>query len=73
MPSTSYGATPGARTAGQVDAGLGKTNSLGTISLIHPTDTITETGQTLTVDGVEIEFQLTPGTEAPAEMNFWFP
>ena len=24
-----------------------------------------------TIDGVEIEFQLTPGTEAPAEMNFW--
>ena len=45
----------------------------GTITLIHPTDTITETGQRLTVDGVEIEFQLTPGTEAPAEMNFWFP
>lgn len=58
---------------GQVDAGLGKTNSLGSISLIHPTDTITETGQTLTVDGVQIEFQLTPGTEAPAEMNFHFP
>ena len=68
-----YGATLERGPRGQVDAGLGKTNSLGTISLIHPTDTITETGQTLTVDGVEIEFQLTPGTEAPAEMNFWFP
>ena len=25
------------------------------------------------IDGVEIVFQVTPGTEAPAEMNFWFP
>ncbi|HKH55777.1 MAG TPA: alkyl sulfatase dimerization domain-containing protein [Propionibacteriaceae bacterium] len=34
---------------------------------------ITETGQTRTVDGIEIEFQLAPGTEAPAEMHFYFP
>lgn len=68
-----YGATLPRGPKGQVDAGLGKTNSLGTITLIHPTDTITGTGQRLSVDGVEIEFQLTPGTEAPAEMNFWFP
>jgi alkyl sulfatase BDS1-like metallo-beta-lactamase superfamily hydrolase len=25
------------------------------------------------IDGVEIEFQLTPGAEAPAEMNLYFP
>ncbi|MDP3384976.1 MAG: alkyl sulfatase dimerization domain-containing protein, partial [Phenylobacterium sp.] len=25
------------------------------------------------VDGIEIEFQVTPDTEAPAEMNFFFP
>jgi alkyl sulfatase BDS1-like metallo-beta-lactamase superfamily hydrolase len=68
-----YGAMLARGPRGQVDAGLGKTNSLGTVSLILPTDTIVETGQTLVVDGVEIEFQLTPGTEAPAEMNFWFP
>ena len=68
-----YGAALPRGPRGQVDAGLGKTHSLGTVSLIHPTDTITETGERRTVDGVEIEFQLTPGTEAPAEMNFWFP
>ncbi|WP_171162086.1 alkyl/aryl-sulfatase [Streptomyces sp. I05A-00742] len=27
----------------------------------------------LTIDGVPVVFQLTPGTEAPAEMNFYFP
>ncbi len=58
---------------GQVDAGLGKTTSTGTVTLIQPTHTVTRTGETLTVDGVEIEFQLTPGTEAPSEFNFYFP
>ncbi|MGW2303115.1 alkyl/aryl-sulfatase [Streptomyces sp. NPDC001809] len=58
---------------GQVSAGLGMTTSNGTITLIPPTVDITETGQEETVDGVRIVFQLTPGTEAPAEMNFLFP
>jgi alkyl sulfatase BDS1-like metallo-beta-lactamase superfamily hydrolase len=57
---------------GQVDLGLGKAVSTGDITLIPPTDTISGNG-TRTIDGVEIEFQLTPGTEAPAEMNFYFP
>ncbi|WP_405931697.1 alkyl/aryl-sulfatase [Streptomyces sp. NBC_00827] len=58
---------------GQIGAGLGTTTSTGTISLIAPTVDITHTGQEETVDGVRIVFQLTPGTEAPAEMNFLFP
>ncbi len=58
---------------GQVGAGLGQTTSSGVPTLIEPTDLITHTGQTMVIDGVEIEFQLTPGTEAPAEMNFLFP
>jgi alkyl sulfatase BDS1-like metallo-beta-lactamase superfamily hydrolase len=58
---------------GQVDAGLGKTTSSGTVTLIQPTHFVTSTGETLTVDGVEIEFQLTPGAEAPSEFNFYFP
>jgi alkyl sulfatase BDS1-like metallo-beta-lactamase superfamily hydrolase len=41
--------------------------------LIPPTIDITHTGQELTIDGVRIVFQVTPGTEAPAEMNFYFP
>ena len=58
---------------GQVGAGLGQTTSVGIPTLIAPTDTITHTGQKMVIDGLEIEFQLTPGTEAPAEMNFLFP
>ncbi|MCA9981734.1 MAG: MBL fold metallo-hydrolase, partial [Anaerolineales bacterium] len=58
---------------GQVGAGLGQTTSADIPTLIPPTDYITHTGQTMLIDGLEIEFQLTPGTEAPAEMNFIFP
>ncbi len=59
---------------GQVDAGLGKgTPSNATVTLIAPSEVIGQALETRTVDGVEIEFQLTPGTEAPAEMNLYFP
>jgi alkyl sulfatase BDS1-like metallo-beta-lactamase superfamily hydrolase len=58
---------------GQIGTGLGLTMSTGTVTLVPPTVDITHTGQTETVDGVRIQFQLTPGTEAPAEMNFLFP
>ncbi|HEY0647588.1 alkyl/aryl-sulfatase, partial [Phenylobacterium sp.] len=59
--------------SGQVSSGIGPAVSAGTQTLIPPTTSITQTGQTLTIDGVRIEFQLTPGTEAPAEMNLWLP
>ncbi|WP_217245660.1 alkyl/aryl-sulfatase [Streptomyces sp. AC602_WCS936] len=58
---------------GQISAGLGMTTSTGTITLIPPTVDITRTGQEETVDGVRVVFQMTPGTEAPSEMNFLFP
>ena len=58
---------------GQVGCGLGQTASTGEVALIVPTVDIPETGETHTIDGVEIEFQMAPGTEAPAEMHFYFP
>lgn len=58
---------------GQVGCGLGQNTSTGEIALVPPTVTIRATGETHTVDGVEIEFQMAPGTEAPAEMHFYFP
>lgn len=58
---------------GLVDNGLGKYPSIGMASLIAPTIEITETGQNLTIDGVRMEFQYTTNTEAPVEMNIWFP
>ncbi len=59
--------------AGQIGVGLGQATSNGTVTLIAPTLDITHTGQVEVLDGVTVEFQLTPGTEAPAEMNFLFP
>ncbi|MGV8965523.1 MAG: alkyl/aryl-sulfatase [Cellulomonas sp.] len=68
-----YGAAVAKGPAGQIGAGLGQTTSTGEATLIAPTIDITTTGQELTIDGVRIVFQVTPGTEAPAEMNFYFP
>lgn len=63
---------PGPRS--QVDAGLGKGGPRGgTARLIAPTIEISQPYETRRIAGVEIEFQLTPGTEAPAEMNFYLP
>jgi alkyl sulfatase BDS1-like metallo-beta-lactamase superfamily hydrolase len=56
-----------------VDCGLGKAIPFWPSGLIAPTEEITATGTELMVDGVRIVFQLTPETEAPAEMNFFFP
>ncbi len=68
-----YGAALPPGVQGQVGAGLGQTLSTGSVSLIPPTVTVTRTGQVETVDGVRMDFQLTPGTEAPAELNIHFP
>ena len=58
---------------GQVDAGLGKVTSRGTVTLIPPTLIIKEPIEVHTIDGVEMIFQLTPDTEAPAEMHMFYP
>ncbi|MFE6307665.1 alkyl/aryl-sulfatase [Nocardiopsis sp. NPDC057823] len=58
---------------GFVGVGLGPGTSQGKVGLIPPTLEITRTGQEETLDGVRFVFQMTPGTEAPAEMNFHLP
>ena len=63
------GLIPGAQ--GQMTSGIGPALSAGTTTLIAPTDTIAKTGETRTVDGVPLEFQIVSGTEAPSEMNVW--
>ncbi|OQW56345.1 MAG: hypothetical protein A4S14_00295 [Proteobacteria bacterium SG_bin9] len=57
----------------QIDTGLGKALSKGTITLIPPNDVIKESYDRRTVDGVEIDFHLVPGSEAPSEMIMYFP
>lgn len=68
-----YGSLLPAQPDGYVDSGLGKGPVLGSVGLIAPTESITATGAERVYDGVEIVFQMTPNTEAPAEMNFYFP
>ena len=58
---------------GALSIGIGMGQSTGQVSLIAPTYEIGEDTPKLTIDGLEVEFQLTPGTEAPAEMNAYFP
>jgi len=57
----------------QVDQGIGKALPQGMVGLIEPNVVITEPVEDLTVDGVKMVFQNTPNTEAPAEMNTYFP
>ncbi len=56
-----------------VDAGIGRATSQGSITLIPPTDLIREPFESHRIDGIDIDFQLTPETEAPAEMHMYFP
>jgi len=58
---------------GHVDQSIGKNTAAGNLGLIPPNVIIEKDFEELTVDGVRMEFQNTPGTEAPAEMNTWFP
>ncbi|MBC7291741.1 MAG: MBL fold metallo-hydrolase [Actinotalea sp.] len=68
-----YGAALHRGPAGQIGAGLGLTTSTGEATLIAPTTHVCTTGQELVVDGLRLVFQVTPGTEAPAEMNVYLP
>ncbi|PLB45015.1 Metallo-hydrolase/oxidoreductase [Aspergillus steynii IBT 23096] len=58
---------------GQLGCGIGMAVSNGTNALVPPNETISRTGQEKSMDGVRIRFQMVPGTEASAEMNFHFP
>lgn len=58
---------------GTMTSGIGPAIPQGTLSLIPPTREIRTTGEVMDIDGVRLEFQMTPGTEAPAEMNFYLP
>ena len=63
------GLTPGAQ--GQMGSGIGMGVAGGEITLIAPTDIIGKTGETRTVDGVALEFQIVSGSEAPSELNLY--
>jgi alkyl sulfatase BDS1-like metallo-beta-lactamase superfamily hydrolase len=58
---------------GHVDQAIGKAVANGTPGLIAPNVHVGDPIEELVVDGVRMVFQNTPGTEAPVEMNTWFP
>ena len=68
-----YGRTIPPSPFGRVDSAIGKGLAAGTTGLIAPTTVIEEDFEEHLIDGIRIVFQNTPGTEAPAEMNAWFP
>jgi alkyl sulfatase BDS1-like metallo-beta-lactamase superfamily hydrolase len=65
------GTPPGVQ--GSMGSGIGSGLSGGEISMIPPTLIIRKTGETHVVDGVTLEFQMVPETEAPAELNVMLP
>ncbi len=68
-----YGVLLDKSPTGALAIGIGQGQSRGTLTFVLPTYEVKETGEKITIDGVDIEFQMTPGTEAPAEMNAYFP
>jgi len=58
---------------GHVEQSIGKNTATGNTGLIPPTVIVAKDFEDMTVDGVKMVFQNTPGTEAPAEMNTYFP
>ena len=71
--SNTYGNLLEKNDKGHVDSGLGKGGAAGTISIIPPSHIISKTGTWMNVDGVDIVFINAKGSEAPAEMMFYFP
>jgi alkyl sulfatase BDS1-like metallo-beta-lactamase superfamily hydrolase len=68
-----FGSTLPVGDRAQIDTGLGKALARGSISLIPPNVVIKQPYETHKIDGVEIEFHLVPGSEAPSEMIMYFP
>ena len=68
-----FGSTLAKGAEGEMTSGLGPCPSMGAMSLIAPSHLVTHTGQEMRIGDLTLVFQLTPGTEAPAEMNFHLP
>lgn len=68
-----YGSQLERSAQGHVGSGLGKSPAYGSPGIKAPTRVIYETGETMTIDGVEFIFQNAGGSEAPAELTFYLP
>jgi alkyl sulfatase BDS1-like metallo-beta-lactamase superfamily hydrolase len=58
---------------GHVDQAIGKNAANGAVGLIPPNRLIGKDIEEITLDGITMLFQNTPDTEAPVEMNTYFP
>ncbi len=58
---------------GHVDQAIGKNAANGNVGLIQPNRLISKDFEEITLDGVKMVFHNTPDTEAPVEMNTYFP
>lgn len=58
---------------GNIGNGLGVTPATSFPTIIAPTKSITKTGEKMVIDGLEFDFLMAPGSEAPAEMHFYIP
>ncbi|MCB8548904.1 MBL fold metallo-hydrolase, partial [Bifidobacterium sp. MSK23_125] len=58
---------------GDIGNGLGVTLTTGGPTIIAPTRSITKTGEKLNIDGLDFEFLMAPGSEAPSEMHLYIP
>lgn len=69
----SYGLLLAHNPQGNIGNGLGVTLTTGLPTIIAPTTSITKTGEKMTIDGLEFDFLMAPGSEAPSEMHFYIP
>ncbi len=58
---------------GHVDQSIGKNVAAGAAGLIAPNRLISKDFEEITVDGVKMVFQNSPDTEAPVQLNTYFP
>jgi alkyl sulfatase BDS1-like metallo-beta-lactamase superfamily hydrolase len=58
---------------GHVDQAIGKNVASGNSGLIAPNRLVSKDFEEITVDGVKMVFQNAPDTEAPVQMNTYFP
>jgi alkyl sulfatase BDS1-like metallo-beta-lactamase superfamily hydrolase len=68
-----YGVLLPASPFGHAGQGLAQNVAAGNIGLLPPTRVIEDAFEEHVVDGVKMEFQNTPFTEAPSNMNTYFP
>jgi alkyl sulfatase BDS1-like metallo-beta-lactamase superfamily hydrolase len=58
---------------GHVDQAIGKNVAAGSAGLIAPNRLVSKDFEEITVDGVKMVFQNAPDTEAPVQLNTYFP